>query len=86
MATEGEVFRKLAECHKQAEGCCRQLAHLRGDSRWLMLARIYEGLQGKARALETRRTGLPGTLILPPSVRDWREREDHPGSPQEPLN
>jgi hypothetical protein len=85
MATEGEVFRKLAECHKQAEGCCRQLAHLRGDTRWLTLARIYEGLQQKAKALETRRTGLLGTLILPPRVRDWRERDDHPGSDTPPL-
>lgn len=66
MLTEAQIFRKLAECNKQAAGCCRQAAHWRGDTRWLKLAEVYAGMARKAIDLETRRTGRPGTLILPP--------------------
>lgn len=66
MLTEGEILRKLAEANKQAEGCCRQMAHWRGDTRWLKVGEIYAGMTRKASALATRRTGRAGTLIMPP--------------------
>lgn len=72
--SEGEIFRKLRDCYRQAEGCCRQLAHLRGDARWLALGHLNEQLYQKALSVESRKTGRPGTLILPDWAKEWRER------------
>lgn len=72
--TEGEIGRKLAECFKQAEGCCRQMAHARGDTRWLALGHLCEQLHQKTLALQSRKTGRLGTLILPKWANEWRER------------
>lgn len=62
--TEGEVLRMLQDCHEKAEGCCRQMAHLRGDTRWLALARVFAGLSQKVKVLD-RATGLRSKVILP---------------------
>ena len=72
--TEGEIGRKLAECLKQAEGCCRQMAHARGDARWLALGDVFAQLHQKQLNLQTRKTGKPGTIILPAWANEWRER------------
>jgi hypothetical protein len=74
LLTEGEIFRKLAEANKEAEGCCRQAAHWRGDTRYLALAALYAQIHQKALELQTRKTGKPGTLILPEWAKEWRER------------
>jgi len=78
--TEFQIQRALSDCFKKAEGCCRQMAHMRGDTRWLALGMLCDQLSKKSLDLATRKTGLPGTLVLPPHVRNWRERDDHPGT------
>ena len=68
MLSESQVFAKLQECLKQAEGCCRQLAHLRGDIGWLELAQGYAIHQEKILKLATTRGGI-STLHRGPYVR-----------------
>ena len=72
--TEGEVFRMLRDSFRKAEGCCRQLAAMRGDARWIAIGNLCEQLYQKSLAIESRKTGRPGTLILPAYANEWRER------------
>ena len=72
-ASEGEIFRMMQDCLSKLEGCCRQMAHKRGDTRWLALARMYAGCKEKNKSLD-RATGLRGTLVLPENYRrpNWQ--------------
>ncbi len=72
-ATEGELIRMMQDNLSKLEGCCRQMAHKRGDTRWLTLGQMYAGCMQKTKALD-RATGLRGTLILPENYRrpNWQ--------------
>jgi cytochrome c551/c552 len=65
MLTESEIFSQLQDSLKKAEGCCRQLAHWRGDPGWLQLAAMYAGQQKKVLALAARRGGLQSLYLMP---------------------
>ncbi len=71
--TEGEVLRMLQDCNRKAEGCCRQLAHLRGDARWLTIGMMYAKSLEKVTALANRKTGI-NRVIVPENYRrpNWQ--------------
>jgi len=58
MLTEFEIMQKLQECLKEAEGCCRQMAHWRGDPKWLRVAAVYADQQKKILVLAQQPGGL----------------------------
>ena len=58
--TEFEVIRTLIENLKSAEGCCRQLAHMRQDIGWLRVAQIYADQQKKVSILGNKPGGIAG--------------------------
>jgi|HubBroStandDraft_2_1064218.scaffolds.fasta_scaffold57692_2 hypothetical protein len=72
--SEGELLRMLQDCNRKAEGVCRQLAHKRGDTRWLSIGKMYAACIPKVTALANRKTGALGTLILPENYRrpNWQ--------------
>lgn len=54
--SEKEVYTRLIESVRVAEECCRQLAHLRGDIRWLRVSGLFNTAREKVTALALGRT------------------------------
>lgn len=69
MLTESEIFSQLQESLRRCEGCCRQIAHWRGDVDWLQLGAKFADLQKVALRLATRRGGIE-TLYIDRSRRN----------------
>lgn len=65
----GALYIDLKLALKRLEGTCRQLAHNRGDARWLRLAQVY---MGKDKTLPASRTGIE--LRTSPSAEAIAER------------
>lgn len=53
--TEAEIYARLIDALKIAEGCMTQLAHKRKDERWIMARRVFEAGREKIIALALRR-------------------------------
>ncbi len=72
--SEGELLRAMQDFNRKLEGCCRQMAHKRGDTRWLALAKLYAASITKITQLANRKTGALGTLVLPENYRrpNWQ--------------
>lgn len=52
--TEVELLARYMDLMKQAEDCCRGLAHSRKDERWLKLARLHDEIRNKTILLANR--------------------------------
>lgn len=58
--SEAESFTMLMEALRRAEECARQLAHHRGDLRWIKIARLYNDNQKMAARLIAASIHRPG--------------------------
>lgn len=53
--TETEVYARLIDAVKTAEGCAQQLAHLRKDARWLSVRTVFENARQRITLLAMRK-------------------------------
>lgn len=53
--TEQEIYMRLIDAIKTAEGCAQQLAHLRRDERWLSVRTVLESARSRITLLAMRK-------------------------------